>query len=234
VTYIGDGCVRIKGTQRAKIDPAEVQKLAQTFLDADYFRMTDHRPGIDAPVAYTSLSLGQRHKMVMDQQDRASQKLKQLEDMIDKVAGSDRWVNIDAAGVKDKVRQGWDIRGPEAGLLLLRAAAGGDAETVRAFIEQGANVNAKVEVEAWRMCLPARRISNSSQFIVPLQYARGVEVVRLLIGAGADVNPKAALDSPLKFQVMLGDADSVKALVEAGANTEDRSSPMARPTSCMR
>lgn len=225
VTYRGDGCVRIKGTQHAKIDPAEVQRLVQTFLNADYFRMTDRPPGVDASGAYTSLSLGQRHKMVMDQEDRGSQKLRQLEDMIDKVAGSDRWVNIDAAGVKDKIRKGWDIRSPEAGRMLLKAAAAGDADTVRAFIEHGANVNVKVDVYAWMMCLPARRISNSwQQFIVPLQYARGVEVVKLLIDAGANVNPKAALGPPLNFQVMLGDADSVKALIEAGANTEAGSS----------
>jgi ankyrin repeat protein len=225
VTYRGDGCVRIKGTQRAKIDPAEVQRLVQAFLDADYFRMTDHPPGIDASGAYTSLSLGQRHKMVMDQEDRGSQKLKQLEDMIDKVAGPDRWVNIDAAEVKDKTRQGWDIRSPEAGLLLLKAAVAGDADTVRAFIERGANVNAKVDVDAWRGCLPGRRISNPWQSVAPLQRARGVEVVKLLIDAGANVNPKAAFEAPLQFQVEVGDADSVKALVEAGANTEAGSSP---------
>ena len=227
VTYRGDGCVRIKGTQRAKIDPAEVQRLVQTFLNADYFRMTDHPPGVDASGAYTSLSLGQRHKMVMHQEGDASLKLTQLEDMIDKVAGSNRWVNIDAAGVKDRIRQGWDIRSPEAGLLLLKAAAAGDANTVRAFIEHGANVNAKVDVDAWTRCLPARRISNPWQSVAPLQRARGVEVVRLLIDAGANVNPKAALypPPPLQFQVEMGDADSVKALVEAGANTEAGSSP---------
>jgi len=225
VTYRGDGCVRVKGTQHAKSDPAEVQRLVQTFLNADYFRMTDHPPGVDASGAYTSLSLGQRHKMVMHQEGDASLKLTQLEYTIDKVAGSNRWVNIDAARVKDRIRQGWDIRSPEAGLSLLKAAAVGDADTVRAFIEHGANVNAKVDVDAWMKCLPARPISNPWQSVSPLQRARGVEVVRLLIDAGANVNPKAALYPPLQFQVEIGDADSVKALVEAGANTEAGSLP---------
>jgi ankyrin repeat protein len=49
--------------------------------------------------------------------------------------------------------------------------------------------------------------------------------VRLLIDAGANVNPKAALEAPLQFQAEVGDANSVKALVEAGANMEAGSSP---------
>jgi hypothetical protein len=222
VTYQGEGCVSKEGSDRARIDPADVQRLVQAFLEADYFRMTDHPPGIDAGAAYTSLSLGHRHKMVMHQEGDTSEKLTRLEDMIDKVAGSNRWINIDAAGVNNKIRQGWHIRSPDADLLLLRAAAIGDADTVRAFIQHGANVNAKVDLEARTWCRSARRVIESRPFVMPLQQARGAEVVRLLIDAGANVNPKTVFYgiSPLQLQIMLGDGDSVKALVEAGANME--------------
>jgi ankyrin repeat protein len=44
--------------------------------------------------------------------------------------------------------------------------------------------------------------------------------VSLLISNGANVNPDAAFRVPLQVQVELGDAESVKTLVEAGANID--------------
>jgi hypothetical protein len=101
VVYRGYGCLQAQRAQRAKIDPAEVQRLVQAFLNADYLGMADHHPSIsDASGAYTSLTHGKRHKPVENYEEAGPQELKQLEDMIDKVAGSNRWVNIDAAGVQ--------------------------------------------------------------------------------------------------------------------------------------
>jgi hypothetical protein len=194
----------------------------RAFLEADYFSMTDYRPQIsDSPEAYRSLTLGERHKRVVDRaSDIAPQKLRQLEDMIDKVAGSNRWINIDAAGVKERVLEGWNVRSPEAGLRLLRAAQAGDANTVRAFLEAGADANAKVDVDAWSFCKTPRDVTDLKRSSTPLQVAKGGEVVSLLISNGANVNPVAAFRVALQFQVELGDAESVKTLVEAGANID--------------
>ena len=224
VVYRGEGCFQRVGVQKAKVDSAAVRRLVQAFLSVDYFGMQDYRNDriSDSSIVHTSLTLGQRHKSIVDY-GFGPEELRNLEDMIDEVAGSNRWLNIDAAGVKEKVRQGWDLRSPEAGLQLLKAAAAGDIDTVRAFIEKGADVNAKVDLEAWESCRPPRRVTNHRLFVTPIQRARGVGVVRLLIDAGANVNPKAALDPPLRFQIGLGDADSVKALIEAGAGTEAES-----------
>jgi hypothetical protein len=191
VTYRGDGCVRVKGMQSAKIDPAEVQKLVQAFFDIDYFGLTDYRwGGTDASGAYTSLTIGERHKYVADYGDVAPQKLKQLENMIDKVAGSDRWINIDAAGVREKVRKGWNIHSPEAAALLFRAAQAGDVDTVRAFIQEGADVNARVDIRDVALCRPPRRVTDSesildyvNRYIPPSP--RKIEITRLLLSAGA-------------------------------------------------
>jgi hypothetical protein len=228
VSYQGFGCGSAKGIQSARIDPAEVQRLVQAFLNANYFGMADYHPLItDASGAYTSLTLGKRHKSVEDYAEAGPRELKQLEDLVDKVAGSNRWRNIDAAGIKEKVQGGWNVRSPEAGLLLLKAAAAGDVDTVRAFIQEGANANARVDVKAWAYCLPPPRVTkNSGESITPLQSAQGVEVVKALIAAGADPNPKTfIMATPLQYQLQLGDADSVTALVQAGANLEAGSSP---------
>jgi len=141
--------------------------------------------------------------------------------LVDKVAGSSRWINIDASEVKEKIRQGWNVRSPEAGVLLVDAARAGDIDTVRTLLQAGANARAKVDLRDWMDCKPLRRVASPSLFITPIQRAKGVAVVKLLIDAGADVNAKSALEPPLRYQVeTLGDAASVRALIEAGANIE--------------
>jgi hypothetical protein len=114
--------------------------------------------------------------------------------------------------VQAKHRQGWDIRGFEAQWLLVDAARSGDDEVVKAFVQEGANVNAPAD-------LP------------PLQVAWGAKVVKLLIEAGANVNavPKEGLESPLGYAAQTGDADSIEALIKAGAKVDAKSSDGATP-----
>jgi hypothetical protein len=217
LVYEGKKFVRVAGAQETKIDSAAVADLVQAFTDADYFALKDHYNSIhnadgtetvvtDLPTAYTSLTLHGRHKSVEDYVG-APKALEQLERRIDEVAGSKRWVAIDASSVHEEARHGWNVRGPEAQKLLQRAAETGDADTVRAFIEEGADIN------------------NRNGKVTPLQQARGVEVVRLLISAGADVNAtsKEYFGPPLTFAAELGDADSIRALLDAGAKINGRS-----------
>jgi hypothetical protein len=134
-------------------------------LNIGYFGLEDYRDRrLDLSEADTSLTVPERHKSIADYGEVAPQKMKQLENMIDEVAGSNQWININAAAVREKVEQGWNIRSPEAGLMLLRAAEGGDADTVRAFIENGADANPKVDRNAWLWCQPSRRVQAGVRF----------------------------------------------------------------------
>jgi hypothetical protein len=217
VVYEGKKFVRVEGTRQTIVDKAAVAQLVQAFTDAGYFELKDHYRSIqnpdgtetmvtDLPTAYTSLSLNGRHKAVEDYVG-APKKLVDLERNIDDVAGSKRWVAIDAAAVHDEARHGWDVRGLEAQRLLQRAAEAGDVDTVRAFIEEGGDVNARAGITT------------------PLQQARGAEVVKLLVSAGADVNAtsKEYCGPPLNFAAELGDTDSIRALLDAGAKVNGRS-----------
>jgi len=217
VTYEGKKFVRIDGTRATTIDRGAMAELVQAFTDADYFALRDHYNFIrnadgsetmvtDLPTAYTSLTLNGRHKSVEDYIG-APKALEELERKIDEVAGSRRWVAIDGSAVHEEARSGWNVRGPEAQKLLQQAARAGDADTVRAFIEEGADIN------------------NRAGKVTLLQQARGVEVVRLLISAGADVNAtsKEYFGPPLSFAAELGDADSIQALLDAGAKVNGQS-----------
>ena len=137
VIYDGKEYVRVKGIQRSKIEPAEVERLAQAFLDIHYFELQDGYQTIknpdgsesivtDLPTTYTSLVLEARGKKVEDYVG-APKELKSLEQRIDEVAGTKHWVAIDSTAVHDEARHGWNVNGPDAQSLFLEAARRGDA-----------------------------------------------------------------------------------------------------------
>jgi hypothetical protein len=216
VTIHGDGSllyegrkdVRVVGTQESTISPEAVSKLAQAFLKDGYFELRDNYPAsfTDGPTTYTSIAVAGRHKVVEDH-GGAPEKLRELESEIDEIAGSKRWIYIDPASVHEEAKHGWNVRSVQAQQLLLHASEEGDADVVRAFIAEGADVNSHVGP------------------LTPLQRARGVEVVKALIAAGADVNAtsKTYFGPPLNFAAELGDAESVHVLIGAGAKVNGRS-----------
>jgi len=217
VVYEGHKFVRVEGIRQRQVDKTAIATLLQAFADADYFGLENGYAEIknpdgtvsivtDLPTTYTSLTLLGRHKKITDYVG-APKQLIELENKIDEIAGSKRWVAIDAATVHEEATHGWNVRSPEAHKLLLEAAERGDAESVRAFIKEGADANVRVGR------------------ITPLQQARGPEVVRILVSAGADVNATSNdyFGPPLNFAAERGDAESIRVLLDAGAKVNGRS-----------
>jgi ankyrin repeat protein len=96
----------------------------------------------------------------------------------------------------------------DAQKLFRHAAEWGDVEVVKAFIEEGADPDA------------------SFDSITPLQIARGADVVKVLIDAGANINATSEHGSgpPLEHAAELGDVDSIQVLLKAGAKVNGKSS----------
>lgn len=217
VVYQGHKFVRVEGTRRTTVDPEKVLAIAQAFVDAGYFDLADHYRSIknpdgtvtvvtDLPTTYTSLMIDSRSKEVEDYVG-APKPLKELERKVDELAGSKRWVAIDSESLHEEVKHGFNVMSAQGQKLFLDAVERGDGDVVRAFIQEGIDVNARI------------------RDIVPLQRARGVDVVKALIAAGADVNAtsKNYLGPPLNFAAESGDLDAVQALVNAGARLNGRS-----------
>jgi Domain of unknown function (DUF6438)/Ankyrin repeats (3 copies) len=215
VEYEGERFVRVVGTREAKIDPAAVKKLIQQFEAIHYFELQDKYETIknpdgtetmmsDMPTAFTSLSLNGKSKKI-EAYYGVPDELEELERKIDEVAGSKRWVTIDAEQVGEEIRRGWNPRSLEGTALLVKASQAGDAETVKALLDGGANVSA------------------NDGLMMPIQVANSAEVVRILIAAGANVNGQTAgqnTDPALHNAARWGDAATVRELLKERAQIE--------------
>jgi hypothetical protein len=217
VVYEGKEYVRVKGVEKYRIDVETVQQLADKFVAARYFSFESKYVSIksadgretfvtDLPSTYTSFTWEGRTKKI-DDYVGGSKELRDLEEEIDRVARSNRYVRINAETVHQKVQQGWNVKeDQEAKRLLWEVVESGDADAVRAFLSEGANPN-----------LTGGDLSL-------LQRARDAEVVRALIAGGADVNWKSSYGTALFPAAASGDLDSVTTLIGAGAHVNETNS----------
>jgi hypothetical protein len=93
VEYEGRQFVRLVGKAETTISPEAVSQLVAEFERIHYFDLEDKYTGgiTDLPTTTTSIRIGSRFKQVVDYY-RAPAALKALEQRIDEVAGSKRWV----------------------------------------------------------------------------------------------------------------------------------------------
>ncbi|TYQ23469.1 ankyrin repeat domain-containing protein [Pseudanabaena sp. UWO310] len=116
---------------------------------------------------------------------------------------------------------------------LIEAVRAKNISTVRELLAEGANPNLKdgdetlleiaeydreiryalVEAGAWDNAL-------RTEMVMALDY--GVEVVKILIEKGADVNVQTFSGTPLSVAARKGDLEIVKILIEAGADVDDK------------
>jgi len=157
VVYEGREYTKISGAQSWKIDPAAVRALAKEMQDAGYFELNDEYRAMvtDHPTVYTSLTLGNRTKKIKDYV-AGPPKLKELEERIDEVAGTRKYVKGqddllqailagDVDGVRGRLAAGANARATDerAVTLVMRAAEVGRAEIVRLLLAAGADPTAR-------------------------------------------------------------------------------------------
>jgi uncharacterized protein DUF6438/ankyrin repeat protein len=214
--YEGKENVRVKGTETDRIEADAVRRLADKLVAAHYFSLESKYVSIktadgsemvvtDLPSTYTSFNW-EGHTKKIDDYVGGPKALHELENEIDQVAKTSRYIRIDAETVHQKARQGWNVKeDPEAKGLLWEVVESGDSDAVRAFLQEGANPN------------------QNSRDLSLLQRAGNAEVVRVLISGGADVNWKSSYGTAL-LSAASGDLDSVTALISAGAHVNETNS----------
>jgi uncharacterized protein DUF6438/ankyrin repeat protein len=200
VDYEGRRFVRVVGKASAQIAPETVQELVHEFERIGYFDLKDKYTALitDLPTTTTSIRIGGRSKQVVDYFG-APDSLTALERRIDEVAGSIRWVSVDADAVRALRRGGWTAAGDDGAKYLRDAVQRGDTDTVAALLEAGADPNAGT---------PS-----------PLSMARSARMIRRLVDAGALVDlADASGRTPLLQAARWLDPEVVAALLDARAN----------------
>ena len=91
--YEGRNFVEVIGRQSSNISQEHVQELVRAFYVKGYFTLQDEysAPVTDLPTTTTSISIDGRYKQVINYYG-APEQLIELENMIDDIAESERWV----------------------------------------------------------------------------------------------------------------------------------------------
>jgi hypothetical protein len=101
VSYLGTSFVKVVGDASSQVTVSDVQGLVDEMWDAGYLDMTEPSPCsatiTDAPMVITSLTLAaQTHRVAHYRGNPCSPSaLTTIEDRIDEVAGSQRWLRCD-------------------------------------------------------------------------------------------------------------------------------------------
>jgi hypothetical protein len=106
VTYNGERFVNVQGEQRAQIPAADVQRLLQRFDAIGFDRLRDeYRAQVtDLPTTTITLTRNGRTKNVVDYGGTSAgmpESVRQLQDEIDRVANTGRWVLRDGQPVRE-------------------------------------------------------------------------------------------------------------------------------------
>jgi hypothetical protein len=107
VVYRGERFVNVEGEQRAQIAPADVERLIARFDEIGFDNLRDeYRAQVtDLPTYTITLTRNGRTKRVVDYGGLSAgmpQSVRQLQDEIDRVANTSRWVLRDGQPVRSR------------------------------------------------------------------------------------------------------------------------------------
>ncbi len=136
--------VLLPGTHKDKVSADAVAALIQKFQAARFWslRAAYRTPVTDSPSYVVTFDTGKSRKTVTDyvgEQSGMPHTLTELEEAIDQVAGTDRWVRGTKGLLSWLEQNGFDFHSEQAADLAVSAAfGGGDEETVIGLIDHGA------------------------------------------------------------------------------------------------
>lgn len=136
--------VLLPGTHEDKISPAAVGALIEKFRAAGFWKLRNAytAPITDNPSYVVTFDTGQSRKTVTDyvgSEVGMPRSVTELEDAIDQVAGTDRWVRGTPELLTWLERTGFDFHSGEAAELAVSAAYGNGAEqAIIGLVERGA------------------------------------------------------------------------------------------------
>jgi hypothetical protein len=212
VIYQGGDFVRVKGRRTARITPLQVAALAAAAERIQFFTLKDRydAPITDFPTTHVTVTSNGITKSIADYFG-APDALEEFEELIDRTAGTARWIRIDVATLNQLFRDGPRPTAPALREMMEDALSANDVDVVEALLKRG--VNAKTLRDG----------------VPSLMFARSAAAIRILLKAGAD--PDAADSSgqtPLNAAANYP-VEIAAALVDGGARVDGGEASRATP-----
>ncbi|MGD0787912.1 MAG: DUF6438 domain-containing protein [Terracidiphilus sp.] len=219
IEFNGRHFVVAEGRHRDRIDPERVRGLAKRFIDADFYSMDAcYRAGVtDNPTYVLSATIDGRVKRVQDYVGSwvgMPAVIADLEDEVDGLAGTARWIEGTDGLVQALAAEGFDFRTPQAQSILKRASDRGQAATVQQLLKAGVSLDPMAPPT-----LDDLPLSNWADRAGWLTAASGQpKTLKVLLDAGASKTDLSDKNLALAGAARSGNLESVRALIAYGAD----------------
>jgi ankyrin repeat protein len=215
VRYQGRSYVAILGTHRCAVPKDNVRELVKLFREADYFLLQDEYVAriTDNPTYVTSIEVDGKAKTVTDYVGvmiGMPPKVSELESAIDRLSEVQRWTRGNAHTADCLKNEHWNFTSEEAAKTLVGLAQYGDVQAVSDFLAAGTPLDGKEE--------------RGQTALTAAAYRGDVDVLRVLLEAGAGKVDSAGVTSAFTMASRSGKSDAMKLLLKtgmAGANEID-------------
>ena len=212
VIYQGGGGAAVGGRHQTKIPQDAVRSLFEAFRAADYFSTLDnyvvtawHFGDYATSIAFDGRRKSVRNLIGVDLGLPTS--VAELENAIDRVVGSRKWTHITPETIPTLVSENYfKKRERDTSILATMILAGASPEIVRELIGLGASLNSRID---------------DTVYGTPLSAAAGrgnVEIVQILLAAGAGRNDRAQLSMALFTAAEACSVELVRTFLRLGAN----------------
>jgi len=211
VVYEGKCFVVIGGRHSGRADPTKVATLLRQVRDADFWSLKRRyaAPVTDNATYRLFVTVGGSTKTVEDYVGQAAgmpKVVKTLEDAVDAVSGTDRWLTGNASTIPTLKAEGWDFHGTAAAHALARAAADAPEEVALELFALGAPA---VSNPTPTDCYPDDRESA----VKAAAEHRRLSLLQALISAGA-LAPAGSKEDALFGSIASGDPVVVKEILK--------------------
>lgn len=213
VIYDGKYYVVLKGEHRDHISADQVEQALNAFYAADYFSLKDEYSYsvTDCPTYVTSFELNDISKSVVDYvglEAGMPQSVSDLEDTIDRVAETAKWIRGTSDTVPSLKREDWDFKSPEAAGVLARASRAGSTQLIHDLVKEGVSASGTDETGTSTLAGAAATGNH--------------ETVNLLLKTETGENNRPVRTEALAAAARIGDVELVKTLLGAGADAKGR------------
>ena len=217
ILFLGEHGVA-DGKHISKMDNEALLALAKRFTTEDFYSMEDSYCG--APVFKSSLSItiDGHAKSVRDCEGQWAGMptvVLELEDEVDAVARTDRWI-VGGDGLVAALRpEKFDFATYDAQRILENAAVGGQTATIRELLAAGVSIKP----------LPAPKIDNPyggpfEEVQLLTAASAHPDTLQVFLDAGVSKDDQKDKDLALDFAARAGKLDAVRSLIAYGANPE--------------